>query len=168
MIGSIAMRLFGTLRVVGVSLGLLCLPALRAQTLRVVGTDGKATTLSAAQIAAIPHVQVSAQDHEATSTFDGAPLAAVLSAAGIKLGDSMRGPRMTEAMLVEAADNYKVVFALAEADPAFATREVILADKKNGKLLDTKEGPFRIVAPGDKRGARWVRQVTEIRIVEVK
>ena len=75
---------------------------------------------------------------------------------------------MTEAMLVEAADNYKVVFALAEADPAFATREIILADKKNGKQLDAKEGPFRIVAPGDKRGARWVRQVMTIQIVAVK
>ena len=92
----------------------------------------------------------------------------MLASGGIKLGDSMRGPRMTEAMLVEAADNYKVVFALAEVDPAFATREIILADKKNGKPLDAQEGPFRIVAPGDKRGARWVRQVTMIRIVAVK
>jgi DMSO/TMAO reductase YedYZ molybdopterin-dependent catalytic subunit len=145
-----------------------CLPLLGAQTLQVAGTDGKATSLSAAQIAGIPHVKVSVQDHGATSEFEGVPLAEVLTAAGIKMGDSMRGPRMAEAMLVEAADNYKVVFALAEVDPEFATREIILADKKNGKPLDAKEGPFRVVAPGDKRGARWVRQLTAIRIVVVK
>jgi hypothetical protein len=151
------------------ALGLVfCLPVLCAQTLQAVGTDGKATSLSAAQINALPHVKVSVQDHGATSEFDGVPLAEVLAAAGIKLGDSMRGPRMTESMLVEAADNYKVVFALAEVDPAFATRQIILADRKNGKPLDAKEGPFRIVAAGDKRGARWVRQVTAIRIVAVR
>ena len=67
------MRLSGTLRVVVAALGLLCLPALRAQTLQVVGTDGKATSLSAAQIAAIPHVQVSVQDHGATAEFEEFP-----------------------------------------------------------------------------------------------
>jgi hypothetical protein len=162
------MRLLGRLVVVAALGSLLCSPTIFAQTLLVVGTDGKATTLSAAQIAALPHVKASVQDHGATSEYEGVPLAEVIVGAGIKLGDSMRGPRMTEAMLVEAADNYKVVFALAEVDPAFATREIILADKKNGKALDAKEGPFRIVAPGDKRGARWVRQVTAIRIVAVK
>ena len=163
------MRVSERLLVAVAALGLLpCSPALSAQTLQVVGTDGKATTLSAAQITALPHVKASVQDHGATLEFEGVPLAEVLASGGIKLGDSMRGPRMTEAMLVEAADNYKVVFALAEVDPAFATREIILADKKNGKPLDAQEGPFRIVAPGDKRGARWVRQVTMIRIVAVK
>jgi hypothetical protein len=75
---------------------------------------------------------------------------------------------MTEVLVVEAADGYKTVFALAEVDPAFAVREIILADKRDGKALDTKEGPLRIVAPGDKRAARWVRQVTALRIIAVK
>ena len=75
---------------------------------------------------------------------------------------------MTEVLVVDAADGYKAVFALAEVDAAFAVREIILADKRDGKPLDSKEGPFRIIAPGDKRGARWVRQVTALRITDVK
>jgi len=39
---------------------------------------------------------------------------------------------------------------------------VILADSHDGKPMDTKEGPFRIIASGDKRPARWVRKVTAI------
>jgi hypothetical protein len=70
-------------------------------------------------------------------------------------------------LTVEAADGYKVVFALAEIDPAFAVRDIILADKRDGKPLDAKQGPFRIVAPGDKRGACWVRQVTALRLIAV-
>jgi hypothetical protein len=55
---------------------------------------------------------------------------------------------MTEVLMVEAADGYKVAFALAEVDPAFAVRDVIAADKRDGKPLDAKEGPLRVVAPG--------------------
>ncbi len=147
---------------------LLFVSTLSAQTLQVVNADGHATTLSAAQIANAAHVAVDAHDHAAVAHFEGVPLSAVLSLAGIQLGDTMRGPRMAEALLVEAVDGYKVVFALAEADPAFATREIILADKRDGKPLDAKEGPFRIVAPGDARPARWVCQVTTLRVIPLK
>ncbi len=95
-------------------------------------------------------------------------MAPLLATAGIQLGDALRGPRMSEVLLVEAADGYKVVFALAEVDPAFATREIILAYKRDGKPMDAREGPFRIVAPGDKRPARWIRQVTTLKIVTPK
>jgi hypothetical protein len=100
--------------------------------------------------------------------FEGVSLARLLSIAGIQLGGKLRGPRMTEVLLVEAADGYRAVITLAEVDPAFALRDIILADKRDSKPIDAKEGPFRIVAPGDKRGARWVRQVTALRLIAVK
>jgi hypothetical protein len=118
-----------------------------------------------AQISKLPRVTVALQDHDKPTQFESVPLSSVLSLAGILFGDALRGRRMTEALLVEAADGYKVVFAFAEIDPAFATREIILADKRDGKALDAKEGPLRIVAPGDKRPARWVRQVVTLRLI---
>jgi len=141
---------------------------LSAQTLQVVDADGHSTTLTAAQIANLPHVAVDARDHDGDARFDGVPLSALLPAAGIPLGDTLRGPRMTEVLLVSAADGYEVAFALAEIDPAFAMRQIILADKRDGRTLDAKQGPFRIVASGDKRPARWIRQVTEMRVIAVK
>jgi hypothetical protein len=95
-------------------------------------------------------------------------VASVLAIAGIQMGDKLRGPRMAEVLLVEATDGYKVVFALAELDPAFATREIVLADKRDGKQLDSKEGPLRVVASGDKRPARWIRQVLKMQLTTVK
>ena len=62
-------------------------------------------------------------------------------------------------LLVEAADGYRVVFALPELDPAFTERMVLLADHRDGQPLTTTEGPLRLVVPDDKRHARWVRQV---------
>ena len=147
---------------------LLFVSGLIAQTLQVVNTGAHTTTLAAAQIANAPHVAVEAHDHAGAAHFEGVPLSAVLSLAGVQLGDTLRGPRMAEALLVEASDGYEVVFALAEVDPAFATREIILADKRDGKVLDAKEGPYRIVVPGDSRPARWVRQVTTLRVIAVK
>ena len=147
---------------------LLFVAGLSAQTLQIINAEGHSTSVSAAQIATAPHVTVEVRDRDVPARFEGVPVSALLSIAGIQLVDTMHGPRMTEALLVEAADGYKVVFAVAEFDPAFAAREIILADKRDGKTLDAKEGPFRIVAAGDKRPARWIRQVTALRLIAVK
>lgn len=149
--------------VVGLSASILS-----AQTLQIVDAKGHSTNFTAAQIGNLPHITIEAHDHEGDAQFDGVTLSTLLPAAGIPLGDTLRGPRMAEVLLVSAADGYKVTFALAEIDPAFATRQIILADKREGKPLDAKEGPFRIVALGDKRPARWIRQVTELRVIVVK
>ncbi|MFY9673613.1 MAG: hypothetical protein WAK13_04130, partial [Terriglobales bacterium] len=119
------------------ALALAVAPA-AAQTLIITTADGHATTLSSAQIAASAHVSIIADDHGTEAKFEGVPLAAILSMAGVQLGDSLRGPRLAEVILVTAADGYKVAFALAEADPAFATRQIILADKRDGKPLGPK------------------------------
>jgi hypothetical protein len=118
---------------------LFFVPGMWAQTVQVIDAAGHSITITAAQIAAAPHVTVNVRDHDAVAQFEGVPLAALLSTAGVQLGDKLRGPRMTEVLLAEAADGYKVVFALAEVDPAFAAREIILADKRDGKPLDAKE-----------------------------
>ncbi len=147
---------------------LFAVTALCAQTLQVTDTEGHAITLSATQIATLPRLTIKVLDHDKPAEFEGVSLAGVLALAGVQLGDKLRGPRMTEVLLVEAADGYRVSFSLAEVDPAFAVRDIIVADKRGGKPLDPKEGPLRIVAPGDKRPARWVRQVTGLRLIAVK
>ncbi len=147
---------------------LLIASGLSAQTLQITDLEGHPTTLTAAQISNLPHTTVKVTDHDAPAQFEGVSLASLLSSANIQLGDKLRGSRMTEVLLVEAADGYRAVFALAEVDQAFAVRDIILADKRDSKPLEAKEGPFRIVAPGDKRGARWVRQVTALRLLAVK
>jgi len=163
------MRLSRSLTFLSTALFVLALvPGVMAQSLQVVRLDGTSTTLTAAQIAGAPHVTVDVKDHDTAAQFEGVALSAVLALAGVQSGGAMRGPQLSQALLVEASDGYKVVFALAEIDPDFATREILLADKRDGKPLDAKQGPFRIVAPGDKRPARWARMVTALRIVAVQ
>ena len=65
-------------------------------------------------------------------------------------------------MTIEATDGYRVLFSLAELDPGFTDRVVILADRVSGQPLPASEGPYRLIVPGEKRPARWAGQVTRI------
>ena len=138
------------------------------QSLTVQAESGKQTVLTRADIESLEHVKVTTGAAGASATFEGVAVRALLEKAGVSFGESMKGKRMASCLLVEAADGYSVVLALPELDPAFTDKQVVLAFLKNGKPLDDKEGPYRIVIPDEKRMARWVRQVTTLKIVEVK
>jgi DMSO/TMAO reductase YedYZ molybdopterin-dependent catalytic subunit len=43
---------------------------------------------------------------------------------------------------------------------------VLLAFERDGQPLGADIGPFRLVVPTDKRGGRWVRQVTSIKLLD--
>ena len=80
----------------------------------------------------------------------------------------MRGKRLASCLLVEAADGYRAVIALPELDPDFTDKQVVLAYLQDGKPIDEKAGPYRVVVPDEKRMARWMRQVTKLKIVDVQ
>lgn len=140
----------------------------QCQQLVIQTETGKQTVLARADIEALPHSKVSTGASDAPITFEGVALGAVLEKAGIGLGESLRGKRLASCLLIEAADGYRAVIALPEIDPAFTDKQIVLAFLRNGKPLDEKEGPYRIVIPDEKRMARWVRQITTLKIVDLQ
>jgi DMSO/TMAO reductase YedYZ molybdopterin-dependent catalytic subunit len=121
--------------------------------------------LTASEFARLPRQSVRGKDRDGKEVeFEGVPLVEVLKTAGIKFGHDLRGPALANYLLVEAADGYRVVFALPELDPASTDRVILLADRREGKPLDEKEGPLRVIVPGEKRPARWVKQVTSLKV----
>jgi hypothetical protein len=131
------------------------------------GTSGDPIRLSEADFKKLPHVEVDAVDHGgAKARYSGVPLRALLDRLGVPQGDKVRGKWIGSFVAVEALDDYRAVFGLAELDPAFNDRAIILADLRNGQPLDKKHGPFQVIAPSEKRQARWVRMVKEIRVVD--
>jgi hypothetical protein len=88
----------------------------------------------------------------------------VLAKAGVPTGKDLRGRAMALYVVVDAADDYRAVFALAELDGAFSDRVVLLADRRDGKPLSPSVGPLQIIVPGEKKYARWVRQVIRLRV----
>lgn len=134
--------------------------------LTVNGAAGKTLQLSAAELAKLPRQTVKTGDRgQKESTYEGVSLTEVLRLAGAPLGDALgHHEHPTWYVVIEAKDGYQAVFALAELDPAFTDRLVLLADRKDGKPLAADEGPLRLLVPGDKRHARWVHQVTGVRL----
>ncbi|HEY0872300.1 MAG TPA: molybdopterin-dependent oxidoreductase [Vicinamibacterales bacterium] len=146
-----------------VILGLVLQPSAPVQTSEVVitGPSGE-QRITATDLAALPRVTLTIDDHDTKATFEGVELRHLLEKVGAPLGETLRGKDLTRYVVVEAADGYRVLFALAELDAGFSDTRVILADKQAGKPLDAKVGPFRIVAEGDKRMGRSARQVVRI------
>ena len=150
---------------------LLCAPAIvcaqasPAVALRVIGDVPKHLDLSVADIAAFQRQTIHVTDEKETpAEYGGVPVAEILEKAGAPLGNSMKGPNMAVGLVAHAPDGYQVLFSLAEFDPAFSDRVILLADRRDGKPLDNREGPLRIIVPGDKRHARWIRGVDTLEV----
>jgi len=87
-------------------------------------------------LATLPRREIRARDRDGTeAAFAGVALVDLLRLAGVPLGQELRGQHLATYLLIEAADGYRVVFALPELDPAFTDREVLLADRRNGQPL---------------------------------
>lgn len=122
-------------------------------------------TLTAADLSAMPRSTAVAKDKQGVPhTFSGVSLADIFKKAGVTAGRDLRGENLAKYVLVTCADNYQIVFSLAELDSSFTDRVVILADQVEGKPLPAGTGPFRIVVPGEKKPARNCFQVVSIDI----
>lgn len=123
--------------------------------------------LAAADLAALPAVEVTALDHGQSHRYRGIAVRDVLALVDAPLGEKHRGSAAALAVRVRAADGYVVAFALAEFDAAFREQTILLVETQDGAPLPENAGPLRLVCPGDKRGARWVRQVTSLEVISL-
>src|SRR6201991_4786203 len=149
-----------------------CLPgagvfaqAMPPYSVKVSGEVTTPLTLTAADLTAMPRTTATAKDKQGVPhTFAGVAIADILNKAGVTTGRQLKGENLAKYLLVTCADNYQVVFSLAELDSSFTDRVVILADQMEGKPLPSGVGPFRIVVPGEKKPARNSFQVTALTV----
>jgi Oxidoreductase molybdopterin binding domain len=131
------------------------------------GVDGKTIRLTRADLMKLPRTEVEAVDHHGQKArYSGVALRVILDKLNVPRGEGFRGEWMRAFLVVDATDDYRALFALPELDPSFTDRVIILADMRDGKPLEKYSGPFRIVVPGEKKQARWVRMVKEIDLVD--
>ncbi|MDR3713491.1 MAG: molybdopterin-dependent oxidoreductase [Puia sp.] len=161
----------------GLSLGILLLlsgflPA-RAQvkdttaTLSVQGEVLHPLVLKAPDIAGMKRIQVTVKgdgQDASEQTYSGVALSTILEQAGATMGRQLRGENMSKYVLIKSGDGYAVLFSLAELDSAFSDKIVMLADQLNGKPLPAGKGPFRIVAAGEGKHARWIWEVRSVTV----
>lgn len=146
----------------------LAAPAVAAPSALVI--DGAVKTplsLTAADLKGLPRTTVQVQDADRTVTYEGVLVGQILARAGVPLGDALRGDAVASYVVAHAADGYRAVYALAELDNAFVKNDVLVADTADGKPLFAYQGPWRLVAPRDQRGARSVRMLDRLEVVRL-
>ena len=122
--------------------------------------------LDAAKIATLPRVAATGSAHGKTLSCEGVSLAALLRASGAMPEEPLRGPQLARMVVVSARDGYRVAYSLAELDASLGAREVVLTDRCDGAVLGADDGPWRLIAPGESRPARWIRQIESIRVID--
>ena len=125
--------------------------------------------LKADDLARMPRETVSVSDQDGTKVnYEGVALREILKRAGVPLGKDLRGKALASYVLATAHDGYQVVFSLGEMDDAFGNESILVADKRDGKALFGYQGPFRLVCPNDKAGARSVRMLETLELVRLQ
>jgi hypothetical protein len=125
-------------------------------------------TLKAEDLTKMPRETAAVPDQDGTKVeYEGVTLREILKRAGAPLGKELRGKSLASYVVAKAHDGYQVVFTLAEVDPEFANELILVADKRDGKPLFGYQGPFRLVCPSDKAGARSVRMLETLQIVRL-
>ncbi|HUA20548.1 MAG TPA: molybdopterin-dependent oxidoreductase [Bryobacteraceae bacterium] len=140
-----------------------------AAQITVSGDIPQVLTLTAGDLAKMPRSMLAYKNERGEELqYAGVLLYDVLKRAGAPLDKQLSGKGMASYVLAEASDGYQVVFSLAEIDPAFTDNRVLLADTLDGKPLPERQGPFRLVVPQDKKGARSIRMLTRLNVVKLR
>jgi hypothetical protein len=167
-------KLFAVTVAIAATIGLS--PAIQAQSTRPAsphspttsvtlrGLDGRDQRVTPAEFATLRRVDTTVAAHQVTGRYSGVLLSDLLSLVHAPHGDALRGKALATYVVVVGADGYRVVFALADFDPSYTDRVAILADTMDGAPLSGNDAPFQLIVPGEKRPARWVRQVVRIEV----
>ena len=93
------------------------------------------------------------------ASFTGVLLWSLIEAAG-GIDDAERNAAVRHAIRVTAKDSYVMVTSTGEIAPDFGGKQALIAYERDGKPLDH----FRLVMPGDKHGARNVRDIVTVAV----
>jgi len=119
---------------------------------------------TAATLAALPHVTITLYNEHAKAyqTYSGVPLIDLLTKLGVP--DKPRGKQFRIYLVAAGSDGYEVVYSLGEVTPDVHDGTVLVADSEDGKPI-ADDGPLKLVATGEKRPARWVRNLVAVHVM---
>jgi hypothetical protein len=138
-------------------------PSVPAGPLKIVFGD-KSAEWTPATLAALPHktITVFNEHAKANQTYSGVPLIDLLTRLGVP--DKPHGKDLRLYLVAEGSDGYEAVYTVAEVNPDVHDAIVIVADALEGKPL-ADDGPLKLVATGEKRPARWVRNLVAVQVL---
>ena len=145
---------------------LLCFPhAGGAQTVSIGGDVDRPSRLDVSDLEKLPATTVETAfqtghgpEHH---VWTGALLWDVLSLTGLRDAANARA-KARHVISVKGRDGYVVALALGEVAPDLEGKTVVIAYRQDSDTTASRE--LRLVVPGDKHGARAVRDVVEVEV----
>lgn len=127
--------------------------------------DGKPTTLSIADLKAMPQKTISVHnEHTKTEeTYSGVLLGELLAKYGLPVDKTTHRTMLRSYIVAEGNDKYWVLYSVTEIEGSEHNADVIVATNMNGKPLG-EDGQFKLVDSSDKRPERWVRNLISITV----
>ncbi|MHC5544418.1 molybdopterin-dependent oxidoreductase, partial [Singulisphaera rosea] len=118
---------------------------------------------------ALPQVELKVTEDGKSGVYSGVPLASLLTEL-LKGDNEMASLRaLADAViLVEASDGYQVAVSAAAVAMDPKGERYFLALQRDGKPLDAKQGPARLVIPGDPKHLRWIRMIKSFELIRLK
>ena len=134
-----------------------------------VSVAGQAATLSVADLLAMPQktVQVHNAHNNLDESYTGVAVDELLKKYGVTL-EGLGAQQVYHSYVVATGtDKYHVLFSASELQSALHTGDAIIALSMDGKPLGA-DGDLKMVLPGEKKPARWVRNLASITYVTVQ
>jgi DMSO/TMAO reductase YedYZ molybdopterin-dependent catalytic subunit len=101
---------------------------------------------------------------ELTGSFTGVTLWTLLDEAGLALDPAKKNELIRHVVVVTGTDGYSAVLSLAEIAPEFGNDQAIVAIAQDGKPIEGRNGPARLVVPTDKAAGRDVGAIATIEV----
>ncbi len=139
----------------------------KPSTSLVVTVDGKAVTYTLADLQAMPQRTLTVENGhtQAKETYTGVAVSELLAKSGISMETLKRVYHSY--IKAEGTDHYWVLYSASEVQSGLRQGDAIIAIALDGKPLTT-DGQFKIVETGEKRPARWVRNLMALTVVTVE
>ena len=130
------------------------------------GAGIAASRLTRESLGALPRIEADVafltSKEEERGRYGGVLLWTLLDRAGIT-GGSSHHAELRRGILVTGRGGYAILFSAGEIMPEFGTWPIMIVHDRNGAVLPPADG-FRLIVPGDGRGARSVREVVAIEV----
>jgi len=122
--------------------------------------------LTLTDLKAMPHVTVTVHNSHSNTdeTYSGVRLADLLAKVGAPSGKNLRGKALAHYIVASGSDGYQTILSLGEVDSEFHPGEILVAETMDGKPLDARSGPLKLVVTEDKHPARSVRNLVQIEL----
>lgn len=131
--------------------------------------DGKISTVTLAELATLPQKTVTVHNPhtQKDETYTGAILGDLLAKHGFAVGQATHRTMLHSYIAAEGTDGYWVLYSVTEIEPSEHSADVIVATSMDGHPLG-EDGQLKLIASGDKKPQRWVRNLSAIRLVSAQ